>query len=75
MNKRDETQFLNSIGKRLAAARRERGLSQEKLSDLSGLDRVAIGYIEQSRRQPTLRTVYRLATAMDLSLTDLFEGY
>lgn len=72
MTKRQEDAFIKQTVKRLAKERKKQGLSQERLADLSGIDRVAIGYIEQNRREPRLRTVYRLASAMNMSLSDLF---
>ncbi|MFI5240794.1 MAG: helix-turn-helix domain-containing protein [Candidatus Saccharimonadia bacterium] len=71
----NEQRFLDEVGKRLASARKSKSISQEELSAISGLDRVAIGYIEQGRRRPTLTTVYRLARGLDVRLADLFRGF
>ncbi|MFN2286104.1 MAG: helix-turn-helix domain-containing protein [Anaerolineae bacterium] len=46
--------------------RKEAGLSQEELAALSKLDRTYISGIERGVRNPTLLTIYRLATALEI---------
>ncbi|MDZ4178675.1 MAG: helix-turn-helix transcriptional regulator, partial [Coriobacteriia bacterium] len=48
---------LTPFGRRLKELRLERGLSQEKLAHLSGLDRTYISQAEQGRRNTTLMTM------------------
>lgn len=73
MNARSENKILDEIGKRIATARKSKGISQEQLAAEAKLDRVAIGYIEQGRRRPTLTTVIRIANGLDMNLEDLFR--
>jgi len=52
--------------------RRERlGLSQEDLASRSGLDRTYVSGIERGVRNPTLKILIRLATALELNLSEL----
>lgn len=44
--------------------RKERGLSQEKLSLYSSLDRAFISKLESGKQQPTLVTIFELANAL-----------
>lgn len=74
MSGRLEERIFHRIRVRLTAARKDRGWSQEKLAARSGIDRVAIGYIEQGRRNPTLPTLYRLCRALDLPLEKLLKN-
>jgi len=56
---------------RLKNLREARGLSQQELSRLSG---VAYGYIsdlENNKCNPSLRTLEKLAMALDVNVTDL----
>lgn len=71
----DEQRFFKELSSRIAKARKEQSLSQEALEHKSGVDRVAIAYIEQGHRKPTVTTVYRLAKGLGIKLTDLFRGY
>lgn len=64
--------FLLSIGDNIRAARKAKGYSQEKLAELSGLDRVSVGYIEQGRRSPKLLTLYTFASVLDVHVKDFF---
>ena len=75
MNESQLNKFLQDIGKILANARKEKGYSQEDLAELTGIDRVAIGYIEQGRRKPTMTTVYKIALALNVKLSKLFKNY
>ena len=55
----------------LRQLREQSGLSQEALATKSGLDRTFISLLERGQRQPTLKTLARLAEALDTSLTAL----
>ncbi len=52
----------------LRQLRERAGLSQEALAAKSGLDRTYISLLERGQRQPTLKTLARLAEALDTSL-------
>lgn len=71
---KQEKTILDEIGQRIARARKAKSMSQEQLAAETGLDRVAIGYIEQGRRRPTVTTVIRLANGLELKLEHLFRG-
>lgn len=54
---------------------RERlGFSQEALSLAADLDRTYVSGVERGSRNPTLKTIHRLARALDLSLAELFAN-
>jgi transcriptional regulator with XRE-family HTH domain len=59
------------IGRRLAAARMERGLSQAIVARIAGLAPAYLSRIENGRVHPTLRTAAKVATALRVSLDDL----
>jgi transcriptional regulator with XRE-family HTH domain len=62
------------LGRRIASARKQHGLSQEQLAVESGLDRSHIGYLEQGRRRPTVSTLYKISRTLHISLEQLFKG-
>lgn len=53
--------------------RRQRGISQEKLSDLSGVSKGYISELENNLKQPTIDTVCKLAKALECSLEELIQ--
>lgn len=59
------------IGDNIRSARREKGLSQEKLAELAGMDRQAINRIEQGHQSAILDNLIRIADALGIPLADL----
>ncbi len=59
------------IGIRIKIERFSRKISQEKLAEQSGLNRTTIGYIERGEISPTIETLYKIASALDIELHDL----
>ena len=55
---------LVAFGQRLRKTRRKRGLSQEQLATLAGLDRTYVSSCEAGRRNVTIRTISRLSGAL-----------
>lgn len=55
----------------LRELREKRGLSQEKLAELSHMERNYVYYLEKGTRQPSLRSMVHLARALGVTLTDL----
>lgn len=54
-------------------ARMAAGLSQEGLAMLAGLDRTYVSSLERGKRNPTLATLERLASALGRSLSSLLH--
>jgi transcriptional regulator with XRE-family HTH domain len=52
------------FGKRLRELRTSKGLSQEGLADLAGLDRTYVSSCERGERNLTIVSVSKLATAL-----------
>jgi transcriptional regulator with XRE-family HTH domain len=68
----DSRRDLNTAFADVLRQLRERaGLSQEALAAKSGLDRTYISLLERAQRQPTLKTLARLADALGTSLAAL----
>jgi transcriptional regulator with XRE-family HTH domain len=63
------SELLWSVGSRIREARKAKGLTQEQLAELTGLDRVAVGYLEQGRRAPRLKTLHTLADKLDVDVS------
>tara|TARA_R110002124_G_scaffold149220_1_gene315073 strand:- start:221484 stop:221717 length:234 start_codon:yes stop_codon:yes gene_type:complete len=55
----------------LKRVRKDRGLSHEKLSEMTGLSRAGISFIESNKRNPTLISCLKVAKALDIDLGTL----
>lgn len=61
------------VGRNAARLRREKGLTQEQLAELSGLSQQYISGLEQGRRNPTIVTIHELAVALEVTHLDLLR--
>ncbi len=61
------------VAKRIKRLRRERGLTQEELSDLLGMNASYITQVEAKQQGLSLPMVYRLAKIFHLSLQEFFS--
>jgi transcriptional regulator with XRE-family HTH domain len=61
------------VGRNCGRIRRERGLTQEELSDRSGFSQQYLSGLERGRRNPTIVTVYEIAMALGVSHLDLLR--
>ena len=59
------------VGNAIYRYRRWRKMSQEVLSGLAGIGRTHLSAIERGERKPTLETLYRLAQALGVNMSDL----
>jgi|JI7StandDraft_1071085.scaffolds.fasta_scaffold72099_3 transcriptional regulator with XRE-family HTH domain len=58
---------LVAFGEKVRALRKEKGLSQEALSNLAGIDRSYMGQIERGEINLTLTKIYQIADALEIS--------
>ena len=61
------------VGAVIAKFRNSKGLSQEILSGLADIGRTHLSAIERGERKPTLETLYRIATALDVNMSDIVK--
>ena len=62
------------LGTRIAALRREAGLSQAQLALRLGISPSAMGMYEQGRREPSMETVVAMARVFRVSTDYLLTG-
>ncbi|WP_235219018.1 helix-turn-helix domain-containing protein [Sphingobium sp. C100] len=64
------------VGRNLKRIRDAKDIRQEKLAELSGFGQQYISDIERGRRNPTVVTLFHLATALGVTPADLvaFDG-
>lgn len=63
--------IARAFGLALRAARVERGISQDELSELCDTDRTYPSMLERGLRAPTLTMVFRIANALEIEPTVL----
>lgn len=59
------------IGKSIRKIREEKAITQEQLALDAGLNRAYIGYIERGERNPTLKTIEKIAKILKVSTKKL----
>ncbi|TXE13735.1 helix-turn-helix domain-containing protein [Algoriphagus aquimarinus] len=62
-----------TFGQKVNALRKGKGLSQEDLSEKSGINRPYISAIEQGKRNVSLEVMEKLAEALEIHIKVLFE--
>jgi len=62
------------VGRNVKRIRQGKGLTQEQLAELSGFSQQYISGLEQGRRNPTVVTLYELATALGVSHMELVRS-
>lgn len=65
---------VEAIGERIRTLRKEKGLSLEALSNLTGFDVDFLSDIEDNRVQPQLGTVIKLSKALDSAFGRIVSG-
>jgi transcriptional regulator with XRE-family HTH domain len=64
---------VGNLGKNLRAARKKLGLTQEQVSERSGVQAGEISRIERGQRDPQVSTVEKLAAAVEVQPGRLFD--
>lgn len=60
-----------AFGRQVREVRKAKGISQEKLAELAGIDRSYMGNIERGEKNVTLKKVYEICDALDIDIKDL----
>ncbi len=58
-----------AVGRAISYFRSKSGLSQEVLSGLANIGRSHLSAIERGERCPTLETLYRICSALDIKMS------
>lgn len=61
------------LAENLRRLRREKGLSQEELAHLAGIDRNYVGYLEGQKHAATVDMLDALAGALEVDLCELLH--
>jgi transcriptional regulator with XRE-family HTH domain len=64
----------SNVGSRVRSLRDQQGYSLRALAERCGLSINTISLIERGENSPTVSTLHRLATALDVPITDFFQS-
>jgi len=73
MPRRRDQELLRQVGQRVAQIRRDRGWTQEALSESIGIEAVSLSRLETGDRALSLSTLARIADALGVGLGDLLD--
>lgn len=68
------SEIAKHIGYRIRSYRTQLGYSQEKLAEISGCHPTYIGQVERGEKNPTIESIEKIAIALEISLSKLFEN-
>ncbi len=69
----DENILYKSLGTRIKYLREKKGLTQDKLAEISGLSIDYIGKIEVNINKPGLRGLIKISNALGVHIKELFD--
>ena len=63
-----------TIGENIRSLRNEKGISQEKLAELSDLDRTYVQSIEKGDRNISVEVLLKLSKGLKSEITEILKG-
>ena len=66
-----DAELAQAFGAAVRALRTERGIAQESLANLAGIERSHMGKVERGEHMPTLAIIFKIAGALECSTTVL----
>lgn len=57
-----------AFGQRVREVRKSKGISQERLAEMAGIDRSYMGNIERGEKNITLKKAYEICDALDIEI-------
>jgi transcriptional regulator with XRE-family HTH domain len=67
-----EEEFLKNLGLKIKAIRIEQGLSLNKLAKNYGFEKASLSRTEAGKSNITLKTLFKLSTALNVSVSRFF---
>ncbi|MCM1010345.1 MAG: helix-turn-helix domain-containing protein [Fusobacterium sp.] len=61
------------LGRNIKKYREQKGYTQDELAEIMNSDRSYIGKLETANRKPALRYLFRLATALEVTESQLLD--
>ena len=61
------------LGKNLKSIRNSRGLSLDKVAELTGVSKAMLAQVERGESSPSISVIWKIANGLHLSFTSLIE--
>ena len=68
-----EKEFIVGLGKRIVLLRKEKELKQIELASILNIEDSALRRIESGRTNPTLKTLLKIAAALEITIDQLLK--
>lgn len=68
------SRISETVGSQIKVLRQERGISQEKLALIAGVNTSYVGQIERGIRSPTIDMLDKIAHALEVDIVELFRS-
>ena len=69
-----DAELAQAFGAAVRALRTERGIAQESLAHLAGIERSHMGKVERGEHMPTLAIIFKIAGALECSVAELMAS-
>ena len=69
-----DADLAQAFGAAVRALRLERGVAQESLAHLAGIERSHMGKVERGEHMPTLAIIFKIAGALECSVAELMAS-
>ncbi len=74
-NKKLQAQFTQQLAKRIKQLRKQQGVTQEELSFRAGLGLSYLGHLERGLHNPRSFVCWKIANALNITLSEFLEGF
>ena len=71
VNEMTTDERMIAFGKRVREMRKSKGISQEKLAEMAGIDRSYMGNIERGEKNITLKKAYEICDALEIDIKNI----
>ena len=64
---------IQEVCEKIRLLRNQKGLTILELAERAGIAHSAVYYIESKKKEPTLSTLFKIAEALEISITEFFR--
>ena len=73
LSSRTMASITQRFGNRMKEIRKKKDMSQQDLAEKSKLDLTTISELESGNREPMLKTIWKIANALDVKVSQMFD--
>ena len=70
----EEVQKEKKLIRKITEIRRQKGLTQKQIADMTGMKQQALSRMEKERHAPTLNNLFKILSALDLDIKLVKKG-